>query len=59
MTLHLHVNYTIDALPNSLINSTTNPNVKTTEGERVGIHSLTCSILKVKGCVQALGWGLG
>ncbi len=35
------------------------PKVKTLEGERVRACSLTRSTLGVKGCVKALGWGLG
>ncbi len=48
-----------DAPPNSLMDSTASPNVKTSEGEGVGVHSLACSILGVEGCVGASGWGLG
>jgi hypothetical protein len=45
----LHAKYTIDALPNSLINSIANPNVKTMEGKGVEVCSLTCSISGVEG----------
>jgi hypothetical protein len=33
--------------------------VKTTEGEKVGLHSFLRNILKVEGPVGAPGWGLG
>jgi hypothetical protein len=55
----LHVNYTIDAFPNSLMDSTTNPNVKITEGERVEVHSLICNTSRVERCARAPGWGFG
>jgi hypothetical protein len=38
--------------PSSLMDSTLNPNVKTTE-EGVGAHSLVCSTLGVEGCAGA------
>jgi len=38
------------------MDSTTNPKVKTMEGEGVGACSLACSISGVKGCVRALRW---
>jgi len=38
------------------MDSTTNPNVKTTEGEEVGACSLACSIWGVEGCVGAPRW---
>jgi hypothetical protein len=38
-----------DAPPNSLIDSTTNPKVKTMEGERIGVCSLIQNILGVEG----------
>jgi hypothetical protein len=44
------------APPSSLIDSTVSPKVKTTEGEKVGVRSLVCSTLGVKGCVRAPGW---
>jgi hypothetical protein len=47
-----------DALPNSLIDSTTSPKVKTTEGKGVKVHSLTCNTLRAKGHATASGWGL-
>jgi len=45
-----------DAPPNSLMDSTMSPNVKTLEGKGVGAHSLTRSISGVEGRVGALGW---
>jgi hypothetical protein len=48
-----------DAPPNSLIDSTTSPKVKTMEGKGIGVCSLVHSISKVERCVGALGWGLG
>ncbi len=45
-----------DAPPSSLMDSTTSPKVKTTEGEGVGAHSLACIILGVEGRARALGW---
>jgi hypothetical protein len=44
---------------NSLTYSNANPKVKTMEEEGIGVHSLACSTLVVKGHVEALGWGLG
>ncbi len=41
------------------MDSIASPNVKTSEGEGVGAHSLVCSISGVEGRVGALGWGLG
>jgi hypothetical protein len=38
-----------------LIDSTTSPKVKTTEGERVGVCSLARNTSGVKGCVGATG----
>jgi hypothetical protein len=35
------------------------PKVKTTEGERVGAHSLACNTSGVEGHVGVSGWGLG
>jgi hypothetical protein len=49
----------LDAPPSSLMDSTTNPKVKTTEGEKIGVRSLTHNISKVKGHVGTSGWGLG
>jgi len=45
-----------DAHPSSLMDSTSNPKVKTTGREGVGVHSLTYSTLGVEGCVRALKW---
>jgi len=39
--------------------STTNPKVKTMEGEGVGARSLVHNTLGVEGHVGAPGWGLG
>jgi len=41
------------------MDSTTNPKVKTIEGEGVGVHSSVRSTSGVEGCVGTLGWGLG
>ncbi len=49
----------VDAPPNSLIDSTISPKVKTTKGKGVGVRSLVRNILEVEGCVESLGWGLG
>jgi hypothetical protein len=49
----------IHAPPNSLMDSTTNPKVKTTKGKGVGTHSLARKTLGVEGHVGTLGWGLG
>jgi len=46
-----------DAPLNSLIDSTANPKVKTTEGEGVGICCLVHSTSRVEGHVGALKWG--
>jgi len=54
----LHAKYTIDALPNSLIDSIANPNVKTTKGKIIEGCSPTCSISGVERRAWALGWGL-
>ncbi len=32
---------------------------ETTKKKGVGVHSLTCITLRVKGCVRTMGWGLG
>jgi hypothetical protein len=45
--------------PSSLMDSTTSPKVKTTEGEGVVLCSLACNTFRVKGRVGALRWGLG
>jgi hypothetical protein len=39
----------------SLIDSTVNPKVKTTEGKKVGIRSLARNTSRVEGRVRALG----
>jgi len=41
------------------MDSIMSPKVKTTEGKRVGAHSMARNTLGVKGHVGALGWGLG
>ncbi len=41
----------------SLMDSTTNRKVKTTEEERVEVCSLVRNTLGVEGCVVSLGWG--
>jgi len=48
----------VDVPQNSWIDSTMNPKVKTTKGQGVEPRALACSILRVEGCVRALGWGL-
>jgi hypothetical protein len=45
-----------DAPPSSLMDTITSPKVKTTEGERIGAHSLARSTSGVKGRAGALGW---
>jgi hypothetical protein len=45
--------------PNSLMDSTTSPKVKTPKREGIGVCSLLRSTSGVKGCVGALRWGLG
>jgi hypothetical protein len=52
-------NKSIDSPPNSLMDSTANPKVKTIEGKGVGARSLACSTSRVKGRVRAPRWGLG
>jgi hypothetical protein len=46
----------IDALPSSLMDSTMNPRVKTTEGEGIGARSLARNTLEVEGRAGAPGW---
>jgi hypothetical protein len=41
------------------MDSIVSPKMKTTKGEGVGAHSLTCNTLGVEGHVGAMGWGLG
>jgi hypothetical protein len=45
-----------DTPPSFLMDSTTNPKVKTTEGEGVGVCSLARSTSRVEGRVGASGW---
>jgi hypothetical protein len=45
-----------DTPPNSLMDLTTNPKVKTTKGKWIGMHSLVCNISRVEGHARALGW---
>jgi len=45
-----------DAPPNSLMDSTTSPNVKTSEGKGVGARSLARNTSKVEGRVGISGW---
>ncbi len=46
-----------DAPPNSLMDSTANPKVKTTEGKRIGAHSLARSTLGVERACRSFGMG--
>jgi len=48
----------IDTPPSSLMDSTANPKVKTTEGKIVGAHFLAYIILGVEGRAGVPGWGL-
>jgi hypothetical protein len=52
-TLSTHPTNVHEAPLNSLMDSTTSPKVKTTEGKGVGARSLTCSTLGVEGRVGA------
>jgi hypothetical protein len=45
--------------PNSLMDSTTCPKVKTTKGEKVVAHSLAFNTSGVEGHARAPEWGLG
>jgi len=45
--------------PNSLTDSTMSLKVKTTEGQKVGVHSLARNISRVEGRAGTPGWGLG
>jgi hypothetical protein len=47
-----------DAPPDSRMDSTVSPKVKTTKGEGFEMHSLAHNTLGVKGRAGALGWGL-
>jgi hypothetical protein len=49
----------VDTPPNSLIDSTMNPKLKTMEGEGVGVRSLAHNTSRVEEHAGALGWGLG
>jgi hypothetical protein len=46
----------VDAPASSLMDSITNPKVKTAEGKGVGAHSLARSTLGVEGCAGAPRW---
>jgi hypothetical protein len=46
----------IDAPPSSSMDSTASPEVKTTEGKRVGVCSLAHSTSRVEGRAGVLGW---
>ncbi len=50
---------TFDAPPNSLMDPTMSPKMKTAGGEGVEARSLVHDISGVEGCARALGWGLG
>jgi len=45
-----------DAPPSFLMDSIVSPNVKTMEGEGIGVCSLTHSTLGVEGCDKAPKW---
>jgi len=45
-----------NAFPNSLMDSTTSPKMKTSEGKKVGARSSAFNTLGVEGCVGALRW---
>jgi hypothetical protein len=45
-----------DAPPSTLMDSTTNPNLKTTKKERVRAHSLTHNTSRVEGRVRVSRW---
>jgi hypothetical protein len=45
-----------DTPPSSLMDSTANPKVKTTEEERIEARSLVHNISRVEGHAKALGW---
>jgi len=46
-----------DTPPSSLMDSIVSPKVKTTKGEKVGVHSLARNNLRVEGCARVLRWG--
>ncbi len=50
--------FNIDTPPNSLIDLTVSPKVKTAKGQGVGVLSLVRNTLGVKGHARDLGWGL-
>jgi hypothetical protein len=50
--------FDIDTPPNSLIDLTVSPKVKTTKGQRIRVLSLARNTLGVKGHAGVLGWGL-
>ncbi len=56
MEQHFVPQVSINTPSSSLMNSTTNPNMKTIERKGVGAHSLARNTLGVKGCVGAPGW---
>ncbi len=45
-----------DALPSSLMDSTTSPKVKIMKGEGIRLRSLAHNTLGVEGCAGAPGW---
>jgi hypothetical protein len=48
--------FLINAPPNSLMDSTTNPKVKTSEGEGIWVHSLAHNTLRVEGHAGVPRW---
>ncbi len=56
VSLNSNVEPKIDAPLSSLMDSTTNPRVKTTKGEGIGARSLAHNISRVEGCARAPGW---
>jgi hypothetical protein len=52
----MHFRYVFDAPPNSLMDSTTSPKVKITEGKGVGTRFLAYSTLEVEGRARVPGW---
>ncbi len=59
LPININIDVTCDAPPNSLMDSTTSPNVKTSKGEGVGAQSLIRNTLGVEGHVKALRWDQG
>jgi hypothetical protein len=45
--------------PHSLKDLNVSPKVETSKEKGIGVHSLACSTLGVKGHAKVLGWGLG